>query len=147
MGLGTHDIRCAAAQRTLVFEPRALASELAKQIPRAAFAFLLGSAADGNVRRGSDLDVAVWYSGAASIPWRLLARTIAVVEAAVPGATCDLGVLNKAGYVYRFEALKGRLLFCRPRCVEVYTEFYTRTCRQYEEYCFMLSRYNAWPAA
>lgn len=69
------------------------------------------------------------------------------VTDAVLGATCDLGVLNKAGCIDRFEALKGRLLFCRPRCLEVYADFYTRTCRQYEEYFVMLSRYNAWRAA
>jgi len=123
----------AGVARAIAFSPDAIAAALAAQVPRAAFAFLLGSAKDGCVPRGADLDLAIWYAGTARVTWRLIAHTLAVVERAVPKTVCDLGILNSAGCVYRFEALKGRLLFCRPRCLETYAAFYAQTCRAYEE--------------
>ena len=47
-----------------------------------------------------------------------------------PGAYCDIGFLNHAEPVYRFEALRGRLLFTRN--VETYLRFFSLTCREYE---------------
>lgn len=133
MSRSSRDYRYAGAARAINFVPDAVAAALSAHVPRAAFAFLLGSAKDGCVPPTGDLDLAIWYAGAARVTWRLISHTIAVVEQAAPKTVCDLGILNSAGCVYRFEALQGRLLFCRPRCLEAYAGFYAQTCRDYEE--------------
>jgi thiamine monophosphate kinase len=48
----------------------------------------------------------------------------------LPEVRCDAGILNSAEPVYRFEALKGRLLFVHDRVG--YAAFYSLTCREYE---------------
>ena len=141
MSLSARDSRYAGAARAVVFSPDAVAEALLTQVPRAAFAFLLGSAKDGCVPAGGDLDLAIWYSGTARATWSLISRTIGVVERAAPKTVCDLGILNSAGCVYRFEALKGRLLLCRPRWLEAYAGFYAQTCREYEE---TMAAWHAW---
>ena len=50
------------------------------------------------------------------------------------GVNVDLGVLNEKEPVYRFEALKGRLLFTRD--LECRLHFYSLTCREYEHWMF-----------
>ncbi len=90
-------------------------------------AFLLGSARDGTVEPGSDIDIAVKLQGRATL--ELYDRLLEAVASVAPGPHCDVGVLG-AEPVYRFEALKGRLLFARDE--ESYREFFSLTCRQYE---------------
>jgi predicted nucleotidyltransferase len=96
------------------------------------YALVFGSARDGIVRVGSDLDVAgsLAYPDVQDID--LLLQIVGRVEDAL-GATCDLTVLNTAGPVLRHEALKGRVLFVRPERDIAFSDFYTRTCAEYED--------------
>lgn len=55
---------------------------------------------------------------------------MAATAQVVPGVECDVGVLNDADPVFRFEALRGQLLFTRDR--ERYLDVYSLTCREYE---------------
>ncbi|TVQ21971.1 MAG: hypothetical protein EA383_16235 [Spirochaetaceae bacterium] len=55
----------------------------------------------------------------------------AVCERVVPGVRADIGILNSAGVVYRYESLNGRLLVNRDP--EAYAAFFSLTCRMYEE--------------
>jgi len=96
------------------------------------FALVFGSARDGVVRAGSDLDVAVSLADPDAKNVDLLLEIVGKVEDAL-GVTCDLTVLNTAGPVLRHEALKGRLLFVRPDREEAFAEFYVRTCAEYED--------------
>ena len=61
------------------------------------------------------------------------------------GVRCDLGTLNGAEPVYRYEALKGKLLFVRDR--ERWLQFYSRTCRQYESQMFHYQKQLAYRQA
>jgi predicted nucleotidyltransferase len=96
------------------------------------FAMVFGSARDGVVRAGSDLDVAVSLADPDTENIDLLLQIVGRVEDAF-GVTCDLTVLNTAGPVLRHEALKGRILFVRPDREEEFVEFYVRTCAEYED--------------
>lgn len=96
------------------------------------YAMVFGSARDGLVHAGSDLDVAVSLRGAEAQNIDLLLEIVGKVEDAM-GVTCDLTVLNTAGPVLRHEALKGRILFVRPDREEEFVEFYVRTCAEYED--------------
>ena len=92
------------------------------------FALLHGSAKEGDVRPGGDIDIALDMDGRA--PLETFGQVIEIVSQLAPGVKCDPGVLNGAEPVYRFEALKGRLLFCRDQ--ERYVDFFSLTCREYE---------------
>ena len=92
------------------------------------FALLHGSARDGMVRQGSDVDIAVYLTRRPTVAtYRRIWDAVATV---VHGAETDVGVLNGAEPVFRFETLKGRLLFTRSR--EAYWAFFSLACREYE---------------
>jgi predicted nucleotidyltransferase len=96
------------------------------------YALAFGSARDGVVHAGSDLDVAVSLMHPDVQNTDLLLGIVGKVEDAF-GVPCDLTVLNTAGPVLRHEALKGRVLFVRPDRETAFSDFYARTCAEYED--------------
>ena len=103
--------------------------EALKKVPEIEFAFVMGSSADtGIVKPHSDLDIAVYLRSKSNM--RIFETIMAVCSECAGPVRCDLGFLNGAEPVYRFEALKGRLLFARDR--ERLAEFFSLTCREYE---------------
>jgi len=110
------------------FDVDKLARLLEQRCPEVCFAFLHGSAKDGFLAKGSDIDIAVFVDGKATL--ELYEKVCDVVDQVVSGVRCDVGTLNDAEPVYRFEALKGRQLFCRDQ--ERYLDFFSLTCREYE---------------
>jgi predicted nucleotidyltransferase len=110
----------------------AIARLLAADFPQIGFALLLGSAAQGVIAPHSDLDLAVYCLTPLSFESR--SALVGAVEDLHRGVRCDLGILNGAEPVFRFEALKGRLLFVRDH--QVWLRFYSVTCRQYESWMF-----------
>jgi predicted nucleotidyltransferase len=110
------------------FDIDKLADSVAKACPRAVFALLHGSAKDGFVRAGADVDIAVYIEGKPD--FEFYRRAYEAVSSVAGGVEPDVGILNRAEPVYRFEALKGRLLFSRD--TEKYLDFFSLTCREYE---------------
>lgn len=96
------------------------------------FAMVFGSATEGIVRAGSDLDVAVSLADAQARNGDLFVDIIRRIEEAF-AVPCDLTVLNAAGIVLRHEALKGRILFVRPGREQAFSDFYARTCAECED--------------
>ncbi len=123
------------------FSIERLAAEVTARCPELAFAYLLGSAQNGVVDRGADLDLAAYFLNGAPTDWASVSAVLAVVEAACPGAECDLGILNTAGPVFRFQALQGVRLFVRDACWEAYAAFYSLTCREYEDWVHRQARW------
>ncbi len=97
---------------------------------RVVLATIFGSAKDGTVRDGSDVDVGVLLSPALgplefySYYVEKTARLSAIPE-------LDLVDLNHAGSVLAFEALCGRRLFVRDN--EAVAAFSSRVAREYED--------------
>ena len=83
-------------------------------------------------RTGSDLDLGVSLAQTEVQNIDRLLEIAHKVEETL-GVTCDLTALNTAGPVLRHEALKGRVLFVRPGCEDDYSNFYARTCAEYED--------------
>jgi predicted nucleotidyltransferase len=110
------------------FDPDRLAAVLKEKLPVIDFCFLMGSAVTGTVKAYSDLDLAFYLSEPSS--FRFYNDVMDVVRSVVPDVRADVGILNSAEPVYRFEALKGRLLFARDQ--ESYLTFFSKTCREYE---------------
>lgn len=118
------------------FDPDALAVVLKGNLPEADFCFLMGSAVAGTVQAYSDLDLAFYLN--TKLAYGFYGKVMDVVRGVVPDVRCDIGILNSAEPVYRFEALKGRLLFARDQ--EQYVTFFSRTCREYESQMFDYER-------
>ena len=115
------------------FSKEILADCLQEKLPGVVFAYLLGSsAAEQQVKPYSDLDIALYLSGKRDIS--LLSTVQEICEECVGPVRCDVGFLNSAEPVYRFEALKGSLLFTRD--METWLRFYSVTCREYESQMF-----------
>ena len=110
------------------FDVDKLADSIEKACPQAVFALLHGSAKDGVVNDGSDVDIAVFVAGKPSFD--IYRQVYDAVDSAGIDAEADVGILNNAEPVYRFESLKGRLLFSRD--TEKYLDFFSLTCREYE---------------
>jgi len=117
---------------TVSFSVDSLSEALKGKCPEIVFAFLLGSSREGVVRVGSDIDIALFLDGQASLD--LYHRVTETIENVAQGVHCDVGILNNAEPVYRFEALKGTLLFCHNQ--EAYLRFYSLACREYETQVF-----------
>ena len=96
--------------------------------PQVDFALIVGSAARGVICAHGDLDLAVHCTEPLSLQQRI--AVMGSVSDLHQGVRCDLGILNHAEPVFRFESLKGRLLFARDE--ETWLRFYSITCREYE---------------
>ena len=120
----------------VAFDVQRLSDTVKARYPDVSFCLLLGSAVDGLVREGSDVDLAFYLSEPTSLKFY---STIAeAVDEVIPGVRCDIGILNRAEPVFRFEALKGKLLFARD--MEEYASFFSLTCREYESQMFDYER-------
>ena len=111
------------------FDAVALGADLEREVPDIDFAVLMGSAKNGVVAPHSDLDLALFLRAE---PSQALYETVGRIAASHvgPDVRADIGILNRAEPVYRFEALKGRLLFRRDE--EQWLNFYSVTGRLYE---------------
>ena len=110
------------------FDREKLSKALQAACPKIVFALLHGSAQEGDIKQGSDLDIALFIDGKLGI--ELYQQACDAIGSVIPQAEPDIGILNNAEPVYRFEALKGKLLFSND--MEKYLNFFSLTCREYE---------------
>ena len=83
------------------------------------------------MRAHGDLDLAFFLKPNTEPAFDFQARVEQAVEPQTQGRIrVDVGLLNRADPVYRFETLKGKQLFCRDD--EVYMDFFSRASREYE---------------
>lgn len=114
-----------------------LARELQESCPAIVFAYILGSAKDVTLPARSDLDIAVYTNGKPTM--ETLSSINDIIERLYKNVTADIGFLNGNEPVYCFEALKGRLLFCRDH--ELWVSFFVRTCKAYELQMYHYEKY------
>jgi uncharacterized protein len=105
-------------------------------MPKVLAAWVFGSAQEGHMRAGSDLDIGVLFGVPPSLDE--LADLRADLQEAVQFDNIDLVVLNAAAPILRFEAVCGRLLFCRDAAHRA--AFVSLTAREYEESMAMVQR-------
>jgi predicted nucleotidyltransferase len=97
---------------------------------RVVLAVLFGSARDGTVRPGSDVDIGVLLSPAPTpLEFYAFYNEMAARLGAVP--ELDMVDLSRADSVLAFEALCGRRLFVGDR--DAVAAFSSRTAREYED--------------
>ena len=100
-----------------------------EQTPQVMAAWVFGSAQEGCVRPGSDLDIGVLFSRSPTLD--TLATLRADLQEALQIAEIDLVTLNRASPITRFEAASGRPIFCRDRARRA--EFVSLAAREYED--------------
>ena len=91
--------------------------------------WVFGSSQNGCLKQNSDLDFGLFYSLQPTIDD--LATLRAKLQLALAIEEIDLIVLNKANPILKFEAVSGRMLFCRD--VENCSGFVSLCAREYEE--------------
>ena len=111
---------------------KTLSVKLERRFPEVIFAYVFGSAREGLIRPGGDVDVAVWVRDEHK-KLSLIPAISELVESCSGGAPCDLVFLNNAGDQLSFEVLQGTMLFIREEARELHATFYSRTCREYED--------------
>lgn len=118
------------------FNPNVFGAALRNGCPEILFALLLGSARDGHIPPGGDLDIAVSLESRLNLT--LVERITASAQSVLPGIDIDIGCFDRAEPVYRFEALKGRLLFARDN--SRFLDAYSLACREYESQMYDYER-------
>ena len=109
-----------------------LANKLKISFPQILFAYLFGSASEGKLSASSDIDVAVYLQKGMKSA-ELIAGIIGTVEEVMEEYSCDLLILNDAGTLIAMETLKGKILFIRESSRDDHAEFYSLTCRMFED--------------
>ena len=102
-------------------------------------AWLFGSAQDGEVRNGGDVDIGVLFDEKPDLDTLALCRVR--LQKVLEFEEIDLTPLNDASPILRFEALCGKRIYCRDeeRCAE----FASLTAREYEDEMAMCGRWVA----
>ncbi|MDR1415814.1 MAG: nucleotidyltransferase domain-containing protein, partial [Prevotellaceae bacterium] len=112
--------------------------EIREHFPEINFAYIFGSSQNGAVSYGSDVDIAVYYTGSdALVRFDVEAQVEKIIGGNVP---VDIVMLQKADPVLAFEALSGQQLFVRAESREEYVNFYARTCRLYEDEMYWMRK-------
>lgn len=105
-------------------------------VPALTAAWAFGSAKDGRMRDGADLDIGLLFTRKPSLD--CLAGLRADLQRALNIDEIDLVVLNEASPLLRFEAISGRALFCAD--VHRRAEFASLTAREYEDEMGMVAK-------
>ena len=92
-------------------------------------AWVFGSARDGEVREGGDLDIGILWDETPAL--MSLADLRARLQLKLKIDDIDLVTLNAASSITRFEALSGRAVLCRD--LHLRAEFASLTAREYED--------------
>lgn len=92
-------------------------------------AWLFGSTQTGRARPGSDIDIGILTRR--SLHWTEFADLQQELVGALGTDGVDLTVLNEAGPILRFEAVRGQILVCKDR--ERNAAFVSLAAREYEE--------------
>jgi len=106
----------------------AVAGTLARH-PHVIAGWVFGSAQNGTVRPGGDVDVGVLFDREPDLDE--MADLRADLQEALHFDRIDLVVLNKAQVILRFEAISGQRVYCRD--AERMADFVSLTAREYED--------------
>lgn len=110
--------------------------------PDVVAAWAFGSAAGGDLRDGSDVDVGVLMARQPTFDEQL--DMLGRLQDALGLDEVDLVVLNEAHVILRFEAVSGRRLFIRD--LPAAAEFVSLTAREYEDAMALIERGLRWRA-
>lgn len=110
--------------------------------PEIVAAWAFGSARDGEVGDGNDVDIGVLMARPPTFDEQLY--LLGRLQDALGLDEIDLVILNEAHAILRFEAVSGRRLFMRD--LPAVAEFISLTAREYEDAMALIERGLRWRA-
>ena len=117
------------------------AAQIFESFPNVIAAWVFGSAQEGQILEGSDIDIAVLFQSTPSLDERVALR--AKLQAWLQFDDIDLLALNDASPITRFEAISGCSIYCHD--VSSRAEFASLTAREYEDaIAFIQSGLKVW---
>lgn len=105
--------------------------------PSVVAAWVFGSAQNGQIRAGGDLDIGVLFDSKPAFDQLL--DLVGNLQRALQFDDIDLVPLNEANPILRFEAISGRAVFCSDAGRRA--EFASLTAREYEDEMALLERW------
>lgn len=115
----------------------AIASTIKANFPEIPFAHIFGSSADGIVKPGSDIDIAIWYNG--SDPF-IKVKVLESLEPIVNNMPVDIVNICNTNSLLAHAALAGKILFVRGEQKENYALFYSKIAAEYEDKIYWIQK-------
>ncbi|MGC1389939.1 MAG: nucleotidyltransferase domain-containing protein [Bacteroidales bacterium] len=112
-------------------------SAIQENFPEIPFAHIFGSSANGVVKVGSDIDIAIWYDG--SDPFIKL-KVLEVLEPVSNNIPVDIVNVYHADPLLAHEALTGNILFVREGQKFNYASFYSKVAAEYEDKIYWIQK-------
>ncbi len=122
-----------------IYDHKMLAKTL-ENFKEIAFAYIFGSSQDGLISKNSDLDIAVYLIEKENdIDTRL--NILKALENIIPEFDkFDLIILNNVSSILAMQAIQGKQLFVKDEYIDLYSGFYSLTCRQFEDEYFWMKK-------
>ena len=114
-----------------------IASAIKDNFPEIPFAHIFGSSANGVVKMGSDIDIAIWYNG--TDPF-LKVKVSETLESIVNNIPVDIVNIINANPLLAHEALAGKILFVREDQKSNYASFYSKIAAEYEDKIYWIQK-------
>ena len=114
-----------------------IAMAIKDNFPEIPFAHIFGSSADGVVKAGSDIDIAIWYNG--TDPF-LKVKVLETIEPLVKNIPVDIVNICYADPLLAHKALAGNVLFVREEQKSQYASFYSKIAAEYEDKIYWIQK-------
>jgi len=114
-----------------------IASAIQENFPEIPFAHIFGSSANGIVKVGSDIDIAIWYNG--SDPF-IKVKVLEFLEPVSNNIPVDIVNIYNANPLLAHEALAGNILFVREGQKSHYASFYSKIAAEYEDKIYWIQK-------
>ena len=114
-----------------------IASSIKENFPEIPFAHIFGSSANGIVKTGADIDIAIWYNG--NDPF-VKVKVLEVLEPIINDVSIDIVNICSTNPLLAHEALAGNLLFLREGQEYNYASFYSKTAAEYEDKIYWIQK-------
>ena len=112
-------------------------SAIQEHFPDIPFALIFGSSANGVVKVGSDIDIAIWYNG--SDPF-IKVKVLEILEPVSNNIPVDIVNMYYANPLLAHEALTGNILFVREGQKLNYASFYSKVAAEYEDKIYWIQK-------
>jgi len=123
----------------MLFDSKELGEIIEEELNEVAFAFLFGSAKEGIIREGGDIDIGVFLIDRKNKE-KVISKLIGIVEKILPGLICDIVFLNDAEPILAKEIISGKLLFVKKKYLNDYCDIFSDTRFLYEDKIYWMKK-------
>jgi predicted nucleotidyltransferase len=114
-----------------------IAEAIKDNFPEIPFAHIFGSSASGVLKKGSDIDIAIWYDGSDLF---FKVKVLEAIEKIVKKTPVDIVNICNANTLLAHEALAGKVLFVRDGQKSHYASIYSRIAAEYDDKIYWIQK-------